>query len=121
MNEQNLDRIIKDLHSDEISKRLDGIRKIPEIDSDSAISFEYPDWPEISPDEENIFLFRSDGTNIFFAASYPISSALFIQEMEKNLGDIEIRSSLLELMKRKKYFSKAGRQYGTYSLVSLSH
>ena len=56
--------------------------------SDEAISFEYPDWAEIASDEEEVFLLRSDGSNVFFASRYPVPSTLMMQEMEKNLGAV---------------------------------
>ena len=56
--------------------------------SNEAITFEYPDWPDVAPDEEEIFLLRSNGTEVFSAARYPVPSTLMKREMEKNLGAV---------------------------------
>jgi hypothetical protein len=56
--------------------------------SDKAISFEYPDWPDVAPDEVEIFLLKSNGTEVFSAARYPVPSTLMKQEMERNLGAV---------------------------------
>ena len=53
--------------------------------SDEAITFEYPDWTESTPDDKAVFLFSSNGEDVFFASRYPVSSALLKQELEKNL------------------------------------
>ena len=58
------------------------------IYSDEAISFEYPDWPDVSPDDDEIFMLKSDGSSVFSAARYPVPSSLMIDEMEKNLGAV---------------------------------
>lgn len=56
--------------------------------TDEAITFKYPDWPEISPEEEEIFLFRSDGVSVFFASTYPVPSPLLKLELQKNLDAV---------------------------------
>ena len=53
--------------------------------SDDAITFKYPDWTESTPDDKAVFLFSSNGEDVFFASRYPVSSALLKQELEKNL------------------------------------
>jgi hypothetical protein len=40
--------------------------------SDDAITFEYPDWTESKPDDKAVFLFRSNGKDVFFASRYPV-------------------------------------------------
>jgi len=54
--------------------------------SDEAISFEYPDWSDVSPQEDEVFLLKSDGSSVFSAARYSVPSTLLIQEMKKNLA-----------------------------------
>ena len=54
--------------------------------SNEVISFQYPDWPDVSSEEDNVFLLKSNGSSIFSAARYPVPSSLLIDEMEKNLG-----------------------------------
>jgi len=56
--------------------------------SNNAITFEYPDWPDVSPEEDEIFLLKSNGSNVFSAARYPIPSTLMRREMEQNLGAV---------------------------------
>jgi hypothetical protein len=56
--------------------------------SDEAITFEYPDWPDVSPEEEEIFLLKSDGADVFSAARYPVPSTMMRREMEQNLGAV---------------------------------
>ena len=56
--------------------------------SDDAITFQYPDWPDMTPPEEEIFLFKSNGTEIFTAASYRVPIITLKQELEKSLGAV---------------------------------
>jgi hypothetical protein len=56
--------------------------------SDEAISFEYPDWPDVSPEEDEIFLLKTNGSSVFSAARYAVPSTLLMQEMEENLGAV---------------------------------
>lgn len=50
-----------------------------------TITFEYPNWPDIPSQEEEIFLLKSDGSSVFSAARYPVPSTLLIRELENNL------------------------------------
>jgi len=54
--------------------------------TNEAITFEYPDWPDVSPEEEEIFLLKSNGSSVFSAARYSVPTTLLIQQMKKNLG-----------------------------------
>ena len=56
--------------------------------SNNAITFEYPDWPDVSPEEDEIFLLKSNGTEVFSAARYPVPSTMMKREMEQNLGAV---------------------------------
>lgn len=56
--------------------------------SNEAITFEYPDWPDVSPEEDEIFLLKSNGSEVFSAARYPVPSTMMRREMEQNLGAV---------------------------------
>ena len=53
--------------------------------SSEAISFQYPDWPDIPPKDDEIFLLKSNGSSVFSAGCYLIPSTMLVQEMKKNL------------------------------------
>ena len=53
--------------------------------SDDAITFQYPDWEDVSPDEDEIFILKSNGTEVFSAARYPVPSAMLVRELERNM------------------------------------
>jgi hypothetical protein len=67
--------------------------------SDESITFEYPDWPDVSTEEDGVFIFKSNGASVFSAARYPVPSTLLIREMKRNLGAVfsgEYGSFLME-------------------------
>ena len=58
------------------------------IYSDDAITFQYPDWPDVTPPEKELFIVKSDGTEIFSAARYPVPVSTLKKDLEKNLGAV---------------------------------
>lgn len=58
------------------------------IYSDEAITFQYPDWKDVTPGEEEIFMLKSNGTQVFSAARYPAPSAMLVRELEQNMGAV---------------------------------
>ncbi len=56
--------------------------------SDEAITFEYPDWPDASPEDNETFLLKSNGSSVFSAARYAAPSPLFIQGMKETVGAV---------------------------------
>lgn len=44
--------------------------------SNEAITFEYPDWPGVSPEEDEVFLLKSNGSSVFSAARYAVPSTM---------------------------------------------
>lgn len=54
--------------------------------NDDAITFQYPDWPDQTPPEKEIFLFKSNGTEVFTAARYQVPPEILKQELVKSLG-----------------------------------
>jgi hypothetical protein len=56
--------------------------------NDDDITFQYPDWPDMTPPEEEIFLLNSNGNQVFSAARYPVPVSTLKQDLEKNLGAV---------------------------------
>ncbi|MFC2045220.1 hypothetical protein ACFLUH_00880 [Chloroflexota bacterium] len=56
--------------------------------SNEAITFKYPDWPDVAPEEDEIFLLKTNGTEVFSAARYPVPSTLMKRELEQNIGAV---------------------------------
>ena len=53
--------------------------------SNDAITFQYPDWPDQTAEEKEIFIFKTNGTEVFTAGRYQVPPDILKQEMEKNL------------------------------------
>jgi hypothetical protein len=56
--------------------------------SDEVITFQYPDWPDVTPEKAEIFILKSNGTEVFSASRYAIPSTLMTDQMEQNLDAV---------------------------------
>jgi len=56
--------------------------------SDDSVSFDYPDWPDATIEDENLIMLKSDGNCIFSVGKYKAPSSLMQEGMERDMGAV---------------------------------